>query len=81
MTESEARISLKRGSTAYRVHLSSGDWLFPTKAEAFRQAKNISRAAQGSIWVTEETWGEPEATRVGGFFPRAVQKMDREANA
>ena len=38
----------------YRVHLNSGDLLFDTKAEAFRQAKNIATASQQNVWVTRE---------------------------
>lgn len=38
----------------YRIHLTTGDKDYTDKAEAFRQAKNIARAAQADVWVTEE---------------------------
>lgn len=50
----------QQNQTVYRVHLTSGDRDYPSKAEAFRQARNIASAVaamggERGIWVTKES--------------------------
>jgi hypothetical protein len=65
---------MERVKKVYRVHINPEPVDYDTKAEAFRQAKNLARASGHNIRVTEEEIPVPKVA--GNAFAAVPPKQD-----